>query len=44
MGIEHAVLIEQNEVVMEEKVLEVVDGIAALKDQVPGVLDVKIGV
>ena len=43
MAIEHLVLIEQNDGVTEAQAQEVMDGIAALKDQVPGILDVKIG-
>ena len=43
MAIEHLVLIEQNDGVTEAQAQKVMDGISALKDQVPGVLSVKIG-
>ena len=43
MTVEHILMIETNEGVSDEDMQEVLDGIVALKDQIPGVLDVKIG-
>lgn len=43
MTVEHIVLIEANSGVSDEQTKEVLDGIAALKDKIPGVQDVKIG-
>jgi hypothetical protein len=43
MTVEHLVLIETNDGVTDAEVQEVTDGIIALKDKIPGVLEVKIG-
>lgn len=43
MTVEHLVLIETNDGVTDAEVQEVMDGIIALKDKIPGVLEVKIG-
>lgn len=43
MAIEHIVLIEPNDGVSDADAQPALDGIAGLKDQIPGVLSVKIG-
>lgn len=43
MTVEHIVLIEPNDGVSEDQTKEVLDGIAGLKNKIPGVVDVKIG-
>lgn len=43
MAIEHIVLIEPNEGVTDADAQPALDGIAALKGQIPGLLSVKIG-
>lgn len=43
MTVEHLVLIETNDGVTDAEVQEVMAGIIALKDKIPGVLEVKIG-
>ncbi len=43
MTVKHLVLIETNDGVTDAEVQEVMAGIIALKDKIPGVLEVKIG-
>ncbi len=43
MTVEHILMIETNDGVSDDDMREVLDGVIALKDKIPGVLDVKIG-
>ena len=43
MTVEHILLIEPNDGVSEDQTKQVLNGIADLKNKIPGVVDVKIG-
>ena len=43
MTVEHILMIETNDGVSDQDMREVLDGIIALKDKIPGILDIKIG-